>query len=356
MKRLECRCRLAYPGGFTVDAAFRSDHAVTALFGPSGSGKTSILEAVAGLRRPAEGAIRLGDRDLFDSERSVDLPPERRRVGAVFQDILLFPHLTVEGNLRYGLRRRRRDGAGDFRRVTDVLELGPLLARRPRTLSGGERQRVALGRALLSAPDLLLLDEPMAALDESLKGRILAYVERAVAEWRIPLLFVSHSPADVRRLAEWVVVLDQGRVVGAGPPEEALGEPAALGWHGAAGPMNLLRIEEVRTDEGHLVGRIGRQFLRLPPAPEPLPSPLFVRFPPSAVLLSRHDVADVSARNHLQGVVRQVVALPEGVFVAVDLGPILWAVVTPEAARDLELEPGTPVMCLIKTFSLELVS
>jgi molybdate transport system ATP-binding protein len=196
---------------------------VTSLFGPSGSGKTSVLMLIAGLYRPDFGRIRLGERVLVDTEAHVALAAEKRRVGLVFQDHLLFPHLSVEGNLRYGLRRRKRGSRPiEFDRVVEVLELAALLRRFPRNLSGGERQRVAVGRALLAGPELLLLDEPLAGLDEALKQRILDYLERIVEQWRIPLIYVSHGVADVQRLAQQVIVLEQGRVAAQGAPAEIL--------------------------------------------------------------------------------------------------------------------------------------
>jgi molybdate transport system ATP-binding protein len=216
---LEVRCRLAYPSGFALDADFATDAAVTSLFGPSGSGKTSILSIIAGLRRPDDGCVRLGTRVLYDRATRICLPPEDRRIGYVFQDQLLFPHLSVRRNLLYGWRRRPRGArATDFSRVVEVLELGGLLERRPHTLSGGQRQRVALGRALLCGPELLLLDEPVAALEEPLKERILDHVAEILSEWRIPTLYVSHQPEDVRRLAGRVITLQAGRVVSAVAP------------------------------------------------------------------------------------------------------------------------------------------
>jgi molybdate transport system ATP-binding protein len=215
MSLLEVRCRLAYSSGFQLDVAFTSPAPVTALVGPSGSGKTSVLSVVAGLRRPSEGFIRLGPRVLLDTKAGVCLAPEARRVGYVFQRHLLFPHLSARANLLYGWKRRPADAkpiAPD--QVFDVLELRPLLDRLPHTLSGGERQRVALGRALLCGPELLLLDEPLASVDSELRERVLGYIERVLAEWRIPTIFVTHQAAEIERLAGCRVELRQGKVVG----------------------------------------------------------------------------------------------------------------------------------------------
>ena len=225
MPLLELSCQLQYPAGFRLEPVFITDAPVTVLFGPSGSGKTSVLSMIAGLRRPDAGFIRLGTRLLFDGRNGTDLPPEKRRVGYVFQDHLLFPHLDVRGNLLYGWRRRAREARTvDFDRVVRVLELSDLLGRLPHSLSGGERQRVALGRGLVCGPDLLLLDEPLSSVDEELKQRVLDYVERALAEWRVPTLYVTHDPVEARRIAGWVVRIDQGRVTATGPPQQILAE------------------------------------------------------------------------------------------------------------------------------------
>jgi molybdate transport system ATP-binding protein len=213
VSRLEFACHLTYPSGFALDAAFSTDADLTLLLGPSGSGKTSILSLIAGLRRPQRGVIRLGDAILFDSAQHINLPPEQRRVGYVFQEHLLFPHLSARQNLQYGWKRRPHNAqAVDFERVVAVLELSDFLERMPHTLSGGQKQRVALGRALLCGPRLLLLDEPLAGVDDELKGRVLDYVEQVLREWRIPTLYVTHNAGEMARLAQRVVNIRDGRI------------------------------------------------------------------------------------------------------------------------------------------------
>ena len=239
MKPISFYCRHRFGSGTEIDLRFDVTSPLTALVGPSGAGKTSILYVIAGLLRPDEGEICFGEHVFFSSARGVWLPPQRRRVALVFQDYLLFPHLTVAGNLRYGQRRRQHTGI-DFDRVVDVLELRSLLDRPPRNLSGGERQRVALGRALLSNPELLLMDEPVTALDHELKDRILAYLQTAIAQWHIPTIYVSHSLADVRTLAHQVVTIDRGRLVSsststAAEPERKFGPATIIEPNGAAG-------------------------------------------------------------------------------------------------------------------------
>jgi molybdate transport system ATP-binding protein len=206
-------------GSFTLEIRARFDARITALFGPSGAGKTTVLDTIAGLRRPSSGSIRLGSRVLFDSAAGVDLPPRHRHIGYVAQDVALFPHMSVERNVLYGRRAGQRLS---LETVTAMLEIAPLLGRRVPQLSGGERQRVALARALMSAPELLLLDEPLAAVDVERRRRILPYLERVRDELRVPIIYVTHDVSEVRQLAEHVVVLENGRVIGEGPAGTAL--------------------------------------------------------------------------------------------------------------------------------------
>ena len=240
----------------------------------------------------------------------------------------------------------------DFSRVVEVLEIGPLLQRFPRNLSGGERQRVALGRALLSGPELLLMDEPLASLDAPLRDRVLSYLERAVAEWNIPTLFVTHAQAEVRRAAQWVVLLEKGRLVGTGTPEDALSQPEPLAWTNSTGPINLLRLENVESRDGSCTARIGDQVLQLPPRDSNSALPSFVQFSPTDVIIARQEVAGLSVRNRLRGKVCQVIPIQQAIFVAVDIGQIIWAEVTQQAAAELELQPGAEVTCLVKTHRL----
>ena len=204
-------------GEFAVNVSFTSDTAATALFGPSGAGKTSVINMIAGLLKPERGRIVLGDDVLFDSATGINVPAWRRRIGYVFQEGRLFPHFSVKRNLDYG--RWVSGHASDPRQlshVIDLLNIGHLLDRRPGKLSGGERQRVAVGRALLMQPRLLLLDEPLASLDAARKHDILPYLERLRDEARVPLIYVSHNAAEIKRIASRVVRLDSGKVVETG--------------------------------------------------------------------------------------------------------------------------------------------
>ena len=214
MLEFDARCRL---GAFALDAAFGTDGALTALFGRSGSGKTTVLNLIAGLARPDSGRIAVGGRVLYDSLGGVALAAHRRRVGYVFQEGRLLPHLTVRQNLLYGsLFNRAQTRVVGFGQAVALLGLEALLERRPAALSGGEKQRVAIGRALLSNPEVLLLDEPLASLDTPRKAEILYYIERLRDEVRVPIVYVSHSLDEVVRLADSVVLLSAGKVLASG--------------------------------------------------------------------------------------------------------------------------------------------
>ena len=215
-------CRYQYRGGFTLDARFEAGDGITAVFGPSGSGKTTILMLLAGLLKPQRGRIVLHGRVLVDTSQHLWAPPHRRAIGLVFQDSLLFPHRSVRENLMFGHKRRPTDDRFSLDHVVDVLELRELLARYPATLSGGEARRVAIGRAVLSGPRLLLLDEPCTGLDEPLRDRVTALIERCAAEWSIPMLLVSHDRRSVQSLARRVVEIEAGGVRDSGRAPEAL--------------------------------------------------------------------------------------------------------------------------------------
>ncbi len=354
MSALEFRCRHQFRSGFELDVQFSVAAGVTALYGPSGSGKSTCLNLIAGVIRPQTGRIALGELLLSDAVSRVCLSPERREVGVVFQEHRLFPHLTVAENLRFGQRRQTRPPI-DFKKLIEILELGELLTRYPRQLSGGQQQRVALGRGILRNPRLLLMDEPLSALDQQLKQRILSYLERALAEWQIPTLFVSHDQADVRRLAQQVVVLEAGRVVTSGSLQSTLDRAVTVAMQSHPGPLNFLRVDDLRMVEGHCEGTIGGHRLRLPAAFAAAPAPVYVQFLPSDVTLSRAHIDGLSVRNQWPGTVREVVRMADRLFVAVDVGLPLWAEVTPESADELALAAEVPVICLVKTAALELV-
>src|SRR4051794_38730293 len=234
-------------GSFDLDIAFQApSQGVTALFGRSGSGKSSVINAIAGLSRPDAGHILLDGATLFDRARRIDVPVEKRRVGYVFQDSRLFPHMSVLDNLLYGLRRvPREERRIALEPVAALLGIDPLLQRRPHTLSGGERQRVAVGRALLAQPRILLMDEPLASLDAARKAEILPYIERLRDELNIPIVFVSHSVDEVVRLATTLVLVADGGVQAVGSVAELsvrLDLDGAIGGEGGGGGLGTTRV------------------------------------------------------------------------------------------------------------------
>lgn len=346
-------CAFRYPEGFELDAKFEAGEGITALFGSSGAGKTTVLGLIAGILRPERGTIRLGDRTLVDTQAGVLMPAERRGIGVVFQDGRLFPHLSVRDNLVFS--RRAKASPITLPKVVEILELAHLVDQWPARLSGGERQRVALGRALLSDPRLLVMDEPVSALDEPLKHRVLDYLVRVVAKWHVPTLFVSHDSADVRRLADRVVLISAGQTIATGPADILLdGALLAQLTHGPP-LVNLLRIERLRDADNHWEGFVGSQIVVLPATGRLEGDRVDVQFLPHDVILSGQPVLGLSVRNQLRGVVRQQVALPGRVLVQLDVGQLVWAEVTPAAAEELHIEIGSTLYCLIKSTALVVV-
>lgn len=345
-------------GGFALDAAFTAPEAgVTALFGPSGCGKSTILAAIAGLLRPAEGRVVLAGTALLDTARGVFLRPEQRRCGVVFQDARLFPHLSVETNLRYGLRRAPRAAIGPgFAEVVELLGIGHLLARRPAGLSGGERQRVALGRALLSRPRLLLMDEPLAALDAARRAEVLPFLARLRDVARTPILYVTHALEEVDALADALVLLEGGRVLASGPVEAlSLRADLPLAARRDAGvlwPCTVLGVEE-----GGLT-RLGFEggALLTTARPGPPGTRLRVRLRARDVALAVEPPRGLSTRNILPATLEALLPIPGGTeaFARLAIGPSrLLARITEESARRLALEPGQSLWALVKAVSFD---
>jgi molybdate transport system ATP-binding protein len=354
---------------FDLDVDFQTTHRVTGVFGVSGSGKTTLLETVAGLRRGARGRISLGGDVWLDSERRRQLPPERRDIGYVPQDSLLFPHLDVLGNLHAGRRRAVRGGnhvESTLETVIRVLDLAPLLRRPVTTLSGGERQRVALGRALCSGPRLLLLDEPMASLDAGLRRKVLPFLHRVQAEFSLPVLLVSHNPVEVQALCEDLVVLREGRIIARGEPRAVLTRPDVFPLAEHEGFENMLpaRVIESGTDTSRVaLGRValgygsGAPELTVPRSTLPPGSPLLLSVPADEIVLALEHPAGLSARNAVPARVEKVQRVGAACLVtarvAADAPPVV-AEVTADATAELHLVPGTVLYLLIKTTSVTL--
>lgn len=351
---LSLRIGLTFDGfSLSVDQTFAAD-GVTAVFGRSGSGKTTLFRVIAGLERRARGTVAFGS-EIWQDDRTF-VPPHRRRIGLVFQDARLFPHLSVEGNLAYALRRAPRDPAAlDLAAVVRRFDLAPLLARRPAALSGGETQRVALARALLTRPRLLLMDEPLAALDAQRKADILPYLERMRDGGGVPTLYVSHSVSEVARLADRIVILQQGRVVRAGPLTDVLADPAAVPFIGVreAGALIAARVV-AHHDDGvtELAASAGPLFV--PGRVSTVGQSLRLRIEAQDVILARHRPEGLSALNILPVTVAEV-RPGDGPGVAVALqagGDRLLARVTRRSATALGLAPGLDCFAVVKSVSV----
>jgi molybdate transport system ATP-binding protein len=340
---------------YALDIAFVAPPGITVLFGRSGAGKTTIVNAVAGLLRPQVGRVALGERVLFDTATGLWLPPHRRGLGYVFQEGRLFPHMTVRHNLVYGRRFAPKEGRGEsFDRVVALLGIEHLLDRRPRHLSGGEKQRVAIGLALLAKPSLILADEPLAGLDEARKAEILPYFERLRDEVSVPILYVSHSAAEVARLATTVVALQGGRVVRQGTAAEVLGDPSALpAGVRAAGALLMAKVVAHHAD-GLTELEAGGAALLLPRIAQAPGRLVRIRIAAHDVILSRHRPEGLSALNLLPGVIEAVHAgQGPGVIVSLQTraGKLLSRI-TRRSAMALGLAEGVECYAVIKTVAI----
>src|SRR5438067_2479193 len=297
-------------GDFTLDAAFASGGGLAALFGRSGSGKTSLVNAIAGLIRPTRGHVVVDGEVLTDTAAGVFVPPRRRHIGYVFQEGRLFPHLTVRQNLLYGrwFAPKAPGGAGDLDQVVELLGIGALLGRQTTNLSGGEKQRVAIGRALLSRPRLLVMDEPLASLDEARKVEILPYIERLRDEIGVPIVYVSHQVAEVARLATTLVVLSEGRVAATGPTAAILGriDLFPLTGRAEAGAILSTRVAGHDPAFGLTVLRAAAGELRVPYLDLPVGAALRVRIRARDVMIALRPPEALSALNILPGTVSEI--------------------------------------------------
>jgi molybdate transport system ATP-binding protein len=350
-------------GDFALDTAFDSAGGLTALFGRSGAGKTSVVNAIAGLLRPEHGRIAIDEAVLADTGAGVFIPARRRRIGYVFQEGRLFPHLTVRQNLLYGRWFAPPTGARpgnvnrDFDQVVDMLGIGGLLGRRPANLSGGEKQRVAIGRALLARPRLLVMDEPLASLDEPRKAEILPYIERLRDAAGVPIVYVSHQIAEVTRLATTMVVMSEGRVAATGPPAAIMGriDLFPLTGRAEAGAIVQTRIAAHDAAFGLTTLASAAGELRVPRLDLPIGTLFRVRIRARDVMIALALPERLSALNVLPGIVAEVGAA-DGPIVEIRLdcaGEALVARLTRRSVETLDLAPGTAVYAVIKSIAFD---
>jgi molybdate transport system ATP-binding protein len=333
-------------GSLALDVAFAAAPGVTALFGPSGAGKSTVLNIVAGLIRAEKARILLEGREIGR------LAPHRRRIAMVFQEPRLFPHLKVRGNLAYGQRFARPDGPG-LAQVVDLLGLGPLLDRAPATLSGGEAQRVAIGRALLSHPQALLLDEPLSALDAPRKAEILPWIERLVAETALPVVLVTHAMAEVTRLASQMVVIEGGQMRAKGRLEDVLSDPDLVGLLGvteAGAVITATVVEQAPDGLARLATEGGDLHLAVA---APIGARLRLRLDAGDILLSHHRPSGLTALNILEVRILRLVRIGGQVVLQLGAGETRFlARITTRSAEALDLQPGDRVHAILKTMAL----
>lgn len=342
------------PGDFHLQTELRlPGSGVTALFGASGSGKTSLLRLIAGLDRPDQGTIRMGDITLVDTSHRIFVPPHQRQLGVVFQEARLFPHYRVRGNLSYGMGR---PDPGRFDEMVQLLGLSDLLDRYPATLSGGEARRVAIGRALLSEPRLLLMDEPLTGLDGARKQELLDYILRLTAEIDIPVIYVSHDPDELVAIADYLVLLQQGAVLADGPLDELLMRFDLTEQLGGFHAASLLEAAVYDHEPAYHLTRLvldDGQLLTVPALDSPTGTRIRLRIPVRDVALARAPQAASSYRNQLRATVHEAATLSDDAA-AIEIrlnigGQFLRARLTRKSYDEMKLGPGQAITALVKT-------
>ncbi len=337
-------------GHFRIDVSLHLRNAFTALFGPSGCGKTTTLKILAGLLKPASGVIQMHGKPLYDSSTGLYVPPEKRDIGLIFQESRLFPHLSVRENLEFALRQTPpHQRTFRFPEVVDLLGIDALLERYPNSLSGGETQRVALGRALLASPGLLLMDEPLAALDLPAKIGLLARVKSIHQEFGLPIVYVSHDLGMVMNIAEEVLLMHDGRIVRQGPAADVLSDYVTTSLLPGETIRNIIDVQiQKHTADGQTLVRADGIQLILPRLTEPVGEQIRIELPASEIILAVEHPGELSARNILPGRIRRILQVGQRVLVEVDVGIPLLAEIIEVTLPRLGLKPGGRVFLIIK--------
>jgi molybdate transport system ATP-binding protein len=357
---VELRKRLGNPAadneGLTVDARFSVGNGFSILFGPSGAGKTTILDCVAGLQKPDLGRIGVNSETLFDSKQQVNIPTRRRNIGYLFQTLALFPHMTAQQNIEYGLAgldaRERQARSSE---IADSFGVAGLLDRRPAKISGGERQRVALARSLVTQPKALLLDEPMSALDRTTKSKILDDLRKWNETHAVPILYVTHEREEVYALGDRVLVLEAGKIVADGTPHEVLSRPQLESIAQLAGFENIFDclVVAAHAEQGTMTCCIEGTAvtLEVPLTRVATGKPIRVGIRAGDILVASSQPHGLSARNVIAGNITWLRQQDVTVIAEVDCGALFTVHLTPGARRSLSLENGKPVWLVLKTYS-----
>ncbi len=354
-KQLKSEGRLSL--ALDLDVTIREG--ITVLFGPSGAGKTSLLRAIAGILAPDQGKITLGQQTYFDSTAGINLPIQQRKVGVVFQNYLLFPHLTAQQNVVYGM-----DGETDQAKRARAGQMLALLGidytadRYPRQLSGGEQQRVALARALASDPAILLLDEPLSAVDSAARGRLLEEILGVQRRSKIPFIYVTHNHAEAVRIGDYLFVVHGGRIVQAGSPLEVFNTPQSLAVARVVGTENVFVGQVVEHHRAEGVTRVDLQGCEIEASYHDRPpgTSVTIGIRSEDILVSREQVTQTSAKNVLAGVVREIVYTAEGIELMVDCGVDFKVGITVGSVQSMNLQPGQRVYLLIKARACHFLS
>ncbi|MCK5829794.1 MAG: molybdenum ABC transporter ATP-binding protein [Methylococcales bacterium] len=343
-------------GNFDLEAKFSLDKPVTGLFGSSGSGKSTLLNLVAGLAHPDNGWLKLGEKHLFNSAKNINLSPNKREVGVVFQDSQLFPHLPVTQNLLYGYKRiHRKQRRFEMPEIVDLLEIGHLLKKRPAQLSGGEKQRVGLGRALLASPRFLMLDEPLASLDQGLKQQILPFLKRVKDELNLPMVYISHSMEEILHLTDYLVVINNGRILGDGHFYDVIKEERVQGIANTMGLENIITATIIDHDieSGHTIAELKGNRILLPLTDKfSIGDSCYLSIRSSEIAIAKQHISQISIQNQIKAPIISCTKNASCISICVDIGAAPLTIdITPKAFSDLSLCQGDQVYCLIKAQS-----
>lgn len=359
MSVLKANFLLSRPG-FTLDIHCEIKAQVTGIFGPSGAGKTTFLHVLAGLETPDHGRISIENHDVFNSSKNINLPPEKRKIGYVFQEGRLFPHLNVAQNLKYGLKQKQNFAL--FKEVTDLLKISDLLDKKVSQISGGQAQRVAIGRALLSAPDILVLDEPFSALDKYLRQHIISLLKPLIKKFNIPMLVISHDLSDLLMLSDQLMIIHDGKCAGHGNYHDLIGKKEAINEMSKSGLMNSIemRIDYVDGEKGLMIlshdgcqifaesWLDGNSFI------DDKRINIFLR--PEDVTLALHKIKDISIQNQLEGKIEKLITIDNKVLCVIDHGFKLIAEITIATKQKMKLKEGGKIWSLFKAAAIKMNS